>query len=73
MRDWSWQRTPGLEAREVQIHPTGNATGRDLMEPREEGVDFLHLDKSEILIFWARWLNSKGNDAIIRRVKRDKV
>jgi hypothetical protein len=43
------------------------------MEAREEGVDFFHLDKSETLIFWARWLNSKGNDTIIRRVKRDEV
>jgi hypothetical protein len=43
------------------------------MEPREEGFDFLHLDKSEILVFWARWLNSKANDAIIRGGKRDKV
>jgi hypothetical protein len=44
------------------------------MEPIEEGVDFLNLDKRKTLIFWAsRWLNTKGNDTIIRRLKRDKV
>jgi trehalose utilization protein len=43
------------------------------MEPREDGVEVFYLDKCEILIFWARWLNSNGNDAIIRRVKRDRV
>jgi hypothetical protein len=43
------------------------------MEPREEGVDFLNLDKRKTLIFWARGLNSKGKDTIIRRLKRDEI
>jgi hypothetical protein len=43
------------------------------MEPREEGVDFLNLDKRKTLIFWARRLKSKNKDAIIRRLKRDEI
>jgi hypothetical protein len=43
------------------------------MEPREEGVDFLNLDKRKTLIFWARGLNSKDKDIIIRRLKRDEI
>jgi hypothetical protein len=40
-----------------------------LLEPREEGVAYSNLDKRKTLIFWASWLNSKGNDTIIRRLK----
>ena len=51
----------------------GNAGRWNLVEPREEGVDCLNLDNRETLVFWTRWLKSKGKDTIIRRLKRDKV
>jgi hypothetical protein len=64
---------PSLERRIVQVEPTGNAGRWNLVEPREEGVDFLNLDNGETLVFWTRWLNSKGKDTIIIRLKRDEI
>ena len=43
------------------------------MKPRKEGVDFLNLDNREDLVFKAFWLRSKGNESIVRRLKRDEV
>jgi PleD family two-component response regulator len=43
------------------------------MKPREEGVDFLDLDKGQNLIFKGIRFKSKGNDSIVRPVKREEV
>jgi hypothetical protein len=43
------------------------------MKPREEGVDFLNLNKGQNLIFKGIRFKSKGNDSIVRQVKREEV
>jgi len=47
---WNWCRwsdTPSLESRSVQVEPTVDSRSRNLPIPREERVDFPHLDSIE--------------------------
>jgi hypothetical protein len=43
------------------------------MKPREEGVDFLNLNKGQNLILKGIRFKSKGNDSIVRQVKTEEV
>jgi hypothetical protein len=43
-----------LESLVVKSKPMGNSGRRILTEPREEGVEFLHLDVIELMIFIAK-------------------
>jgi hypothetical protein len=61
LRDWGWQRA--RPERKVSSDPSSKRHQQVRLDgTKREGADFLHWDKSETLIFWTRWLNSKGND-----------
>ena len=60
-RRWSCSRwrcwglsAPILESLVVKSKPMGKSGRRILTEPREEGVEFLHLDVIELMIFVAK-------------------